>query len=41
MKITVVGAGFVGHATGKGLSEQGHEVTFLDVNPDPVGLQSR
>lgn len=36
MKITVVGAGFVGHATGKGLSEQGHDVTFLDVNPDRV-----
>lgn len=36
MKITVVGSGFVGHATGQGLAQHGHEVTFLDVNPKAV-----
>jgi UDPglucose 6-dehydrogenase len=37
VKITVVGSGFVGHATGKGLAQHGHEVTFLDSNPKAVG----
>lgn len=36
MKITVVGSGFVGTATGKGLSKHGNDVTFLDVMPEKV-----
>lgn len=36
MKITVVGSGFVGTATGKGLAAQGNEVTFLDIVPEKV-----
>jgi UDPglucose 6-dehydrogenase len=31
MKIAVVGSGFVGQATGKGLSKHGNKVTFIDV----------
>ena len=37
-KIAVVGGGFVGAATGKGLARQGHDITFLDV--DPVKLRA-
>lgn len=37
MKIAVVGSGFVGHATGAGLAQHGHDVTFLDINPKAVG----
>jgi UDPglucose 6-dehydrogenase len=36
MKIAVVGSGFVGQATGKGLSKHGNEVTFIDVLPEKV-----
>jgi len=36
VKITVVGSGFVGSATGKGLNKHGNEVTFLDVVPEKV-----
>lgn len=32
MKITVVGAGFVGKATGNGLSKHKNEITFVDVD---------
>ena len=31
--ITVVGSGFVGQATGKGLAQHGHTVTFIDTDP--------
>src|SRR5882757_257945 len=33
MKITVVGGGFVGKATGSGLSKHKNEVTFVEVDP--------
>ncbi|HUP99869.1 MAG TPA: 2-dehydropantoate 2-reductase N-terminal domain-containing protein [Aeromicrobium sp.] len=32
MNITVVGSGFVGQATGKGLAKHGNKITFLDVD---------
>lgn len=32
LKIVIVGAGFVGQATGKGLARHGHAVTFLDTD---------
>lgn len=32
MKITIVGSGFVGRATGKGLAQHGNAVTFLDID---------
>ncbi|HSH31102.1 MAG TPA: nucleotide sugar dehydrogenase [Candidatus Saccharimonadales bacterium] len=32
MKVCVVGSGFVGQATGKGLAKHGHEVSFLDID---------
>ena len=34
MNITVVGSGFVGQATGKGLAKHGNKITFLDVDRD-------
>lgn len=34
MNITVVGSGFVGQATGKGLAKHGNRITFLDVDRD-------
>ncbi|MDJ0755443.1 MAG: nucleotide sugar dehydrogenase [Ardenticatenaceae bacterium] len=36
MRITVLGSGVVGQATGCGLIQKGHEVTFLDVNAELV-----
>lgn len=36
MKIAVVGSGFVGRATGEGLSKHGHDVTFIEVDKDKV-----
>ncbi len=36
MKIFVIGSGVVGKATGKGLIEKGHQVTFVDINPDTI-----
>lgn len=35
-KICIVGAGFVGQATGKGFLSHGFDVTFLDVSPSKV-----
>jgi UDPglucose 6-dehydrogenase len=32
-RIVVVGSGVVGTATGKGLRSRGHQVTFVDINP--------
>ena len=34
MRITIIGAGVVGQATGKGFARLGHEVTFVDLNPE-------
>lgn len=31
-KITIIGSGFVGQATGKGLLAHGHDVSFVDIN---------
>lgn len=36
LKIDIVGSGFVGQATGKGLAHHGHSVTFLDTDPSRV-----
>jgi len=36
MKIAVVGSGFVGSATGKGLSKHGNKITFIDVVPEKL-----
>jgi UDPglucose 6-dehydrogenase len=33
-KITIIGSGVVGKATGKGFIEKGHKVVFCDINPD-------
>lgn len=36
MKIAVIGSGFVGEATGRGLAQHNHDVTFVDVIPERV-----
>lgn len=33
-RIFIIGSGVVGAATGEGLLSAGHEVTFIDINPD-------
>lgn len=38
MNIAVIGSGFVGQATGRGLAKHNHEVTFVDI--DNVKLES-
>lgn len=35
-KVAVIGAGFVGEATGKGLKKHGNDVTFVDVIEDKI-----
>lgn len=35
-KITVVGSGVVGQASGRGFLAHGHDVTFVDVNPEII-----
>jgi len=32
-KIVIIGSGVVGQATGKGLIQAGHSVTFVDIHP--------
>lgn len=41
MKIAIVGAGFVGQATGRGFKKHGHEVTFIDVDEAKVAQLDR
>lgn len=36
MHIAIIGAGVVGQATGLGLIARGHEVTFVDINPETI-----
>ena len=36
MRVTVVGSGFVGKATGRGLSKHKNDVQFVDVNKDRI-----
>jgi len=36
-KITVIGSGFVGKATGKGFMSLGHDVAFVDINEMLIG----
>jgi UDPglucose 6-dehydrogenase len=36
MKIAVIGSGFVGQATGKGLKKHGHDIVFVDVDETKV-----
>ncbi len=38
MRIFVVGSGVVGTATGRGLLDAGHRVTFIDVSPERVAF---
>ncbi|MBL7124587.1 MAG: UDP-glucose/GDP-mannose dehydrogenase family protein [Dehalococcoidales bacterium] len=40
MRISIVGAGYVGCATGAGLAKLGHEVTFVDSNKEKVDTLS-
>ena len=35
-RMLIVGSGIVGSATGKGFSRKGHQVSFVDINPDRV-----
>ncbi len=35
-RIVVVGSGVVGQATGKGFAKKGHQVTFVDINPQTI-----
>jgi UDPglucose 6-dehydrogenase len=36
VKVFVIGSGVVGKATGKGLAEKGHQVIFVDINPETI-----
>ena len=36
MKITIIGAGFVGTATGMGLAKHGNDVVLIDVDPSRI-----
>ena len=36
MKIAIVGAGFVGEATGRGLLKHKHEVVFIDKSKEKI-----
>ena len=36
-RITIVGSGVVGRATGKGFIEHGNDVTFVDVDELTIG----
>ncbi|WP_035750123.1 Rossmann-fold NAD(P)-binding domain-containing protein [Parafrankia discariae] len=38
MRIFVVGSGVVGTATGRGLLDAGHRVTFIDVSPERIAF---
>jgi UDPglucose 6-dehydrogenase len=38
--IVIVGAGVVGTATGAGLSQHGHDVTFVDISPEAIARLS-
>ena len=38
MKITVIGAGYVGLVTGACLAELGHQVLCVDNNPEKITL---
>ncbi|MFO7166691.1 MAG: NAD(P)-binding domain-containing protein [Chloroflexota bacterium] len=35
-RIVIVGSGVVGQATGKGLAKKGHNITFVDINPQTI-----
>lgn len=35
-QILIVGSGVVGQATGKGFARKGHDVTFVDINPQMI-----
>ena len=36
MKVTIVGGGFVGHATGRGFAKHKHEVDFIDTSTERI-----
>jgi UDPglucose 6-dehydrogenase len=39
--IVIVGAGTVGEATGKGLAKKGHQVSYVDINPNRIAQLRR
>ncbi|MGB2717009.1 MAG: UDP-glucose/GDP-mannose dehydrogenase family protein [Vicinamibacterales bacterium] len=41
MRVSIVGTGYVGLVTGACLSEKGHEVTCVDIDPDRVAALNR
>lgn len=41
MKISIIGAGYVGLVTGAGLADLGHEVTIMDINEARINKLSR
>lgn len=41
MKISIIGAGYVGLVTGAGLADLGHEVTIMDINEPRIAKLSR
>src|SRR3989344_7731451 len=41
MKVSIIGAGYVGLVTGAGLADLGHEVTIMDINEARIAKLSR
>src|SRR5215470_11594572 len=35
-RMVIVGAGVVGQATGKGFAKKGHQVRYVDINPQAI-----
>jgi UDPglucose 6-dehydrogenase len=35
-RILVIGSGVVGQATGKGFTKKGHDVSYVDINPQVI-----
>ncbi|MBI4135105.1 MAG: NAD(P)-binding protein, partial [Candidatus Sungbacteria bacterium] len=41
MKVSIIGAGYVGLVTGACLAEMGHEVVVMDIDAEKIGRLSR
>ena len=35
-RIVIIGSGVVGQATGKGFAKKGHEISYVDINPQTI-----
>src|SRR5215203_2887826 len=35
-RILIIGSGVVGQATGKGFAKKGHEISYVDINPQTI-----